>query len=120
MGKVSPKASKETGDHLDHQLEEEIGVEVKNLLRAEMNGSVATMERDWSAEERQMFSDAYLGSAVELMIPCVAQERRLMAWQEPPRKSGAAAVKQKKKSASKAKKGTIHTRKSARKRSKKR
>lgn len=91
MGKMSQKGEK----FHDHHLEEQIGVEVKNLLRTEMSGSVAAMEREWNEEERQMFSDAYLSSAVELMIPTIAEERRLMRWQH----SGKGTPEPKKKSA---------------------
>ncbi|MBF0214441.1 MAG: hypothetical protein HQM00_12930 [Magnetococcales bacterium] len=73
------KSKVQEGNHADHQLEEEIGVEVKKMLRSEMSGSVAAMERELTEEEQQLFSDAYLGTAVELMIPSAGQERRLMA-----------------------------------------
>ncbi|MBF0190159.1 MAG: hypothetical protein HQL99_03295 [Magnetococcales bacterium] len=73
------KALVRDGKKNDHQLEEEIGVEVKKLLRTDLSGTVATMARELSEEEQQMFSESYLGSAVELMIPSVGQERRLMA-----------------------------------------
>ncbi|MBF0340370.1 MAG: hypothetical protein HQL95_05330 [Magnetococcales bacterium] len=66
-----------------HLLEEEIGVEVKKILRSEMSGSVSAMARELSEDEQQLFSDSYLGSAVELMIPSAGKEQRLM---EPPRK----------------------------------
>ncbi|MBF0165704.1 MAG: hypothetical protein HQL97_14940 [Magnetococcales bacterium] len=63
----------------DHQLEEEIGVEVQNMLRAEMSGNVPAVERELTEDEQQLFSEAFLSSTLEEMIPTVAQERRLMA-----------------------------------------
>lgn len=62
----------------DHQLEEEIGVEVQNMLRAEMSGKVSVVERELTEDEKQLFSEAFLSSSLEQMIPSVAQERRLM------------------------------------------
>ncbi|MEO5345262.1 MAG: hypothetical protein H7834_02650 [Magnetococcus sp. YQC-9] len=71
-------------DHdTDHQLEEEIGVEVKKILRAEMESQVVTPARELSADEQQLFSDSFLTTSLELMIPSVAQERRLMALPKP-------------------------------------
>ncbi|WP_420905379.1 hypothetical protein [Candidatus Magnetaquiglobus chichijimensis] len=62
----------------DHQLEEEIGVEVQNMLHAEMNGKVSVVERELTEDEKQLFSEAFLSSSLEQMIPSVGQERRLM------------------------------------------
>ncbi|MBF0271991.1 MAG: hypothetical protein HQL98_08020 [Magnetococcales bacterium] len=91
------KASARDGKKNEHQLEEEIGVEIKKLLRTDMSGAVATMEREFSEEEQQMLSESYLGSAVELMIPTVGQERRLMArLQQADKASSVAPVKKSK------------------------
>lgn len=75
MGTIADKNLESHGD--DHIMEEEIGVEVKKLLRRNMSGTVP-MPRELTEEEKVMFADSLVGSLVEQMVPSSRKERKLM------------------------------------------
>lgn len=101
MGKTPGK----TGEAITENMEEEIHVEVKNMLRADLKSAdPSAEERALSEDEAQLLSDAYLKTAEELMIEAVEEERLLLsrqkAWPEVGEKTQKKQIVKKKKSAS--------------------
>ncbi|MBF0181485.1 MAG: hypothetical protein HQM03_15790 [Magnetococcales bacterium] len=61
----------------DHfRIEEEIGVEVRRMLRGNMTGMAAPLP-ELSDQERRIFAEAGLGHAVEELLPSARMELRL-------------------------------------------
>lgn len=61
----------------DHELAEEIDVEVKKLLRTQMASS-DLLARELTDKEQEIFAESFLGSTVEELIPTPKQELLLM------------------------------------------
>ncbi|MBF0294662.1 MAG: hypothetical protein HQL96_05695 [Magnetococcales bacterium] len=66
------------GDELDDhmRIEEEIGVEVRRMLRGNMTAMAAPLQ-EMSDQERRIFAEAGLGHAVEELLPSARMELRL-------------------------------------------
>ncbi|MEO5332538.1 MAG: hypothetical protein H7839_10985 [Magnetococcus sp. YQC-5] len=72
--KIIEKNDFHPGDDL--LMEEEIGVEVKKIMRTNSIGTVGPL-RELNEEEKLFFTDSYLGSTVDNLVPSVRAERKL-------------------------------------------
>ncbi|MBF0125868.1 MAG: hypothetical protein HQM02_01520 [Magnetococcales bacterium] len=114
MGSGSGQGLTQLEDH--HQMEEEIGVEVKKILRSNMPGTVGPL-RELTEQENRIFADDLLESVVEAWIPPARAERKLM---EPRRDAPSGSGRRKRPSGNKGRRRNKKNKRSKHRKDKKR